>query len=222
MKKVLVTWASDWLWLGFAKLLIDDWIEVVNLSRRKPPIDIYHIETSIDNEESINKAVYEIQKQHSQFDALIHCVGAVSYNPVDQISFQDMAYDLNTNIVWMTTLTSLLIPLIQENEADIMIVWATLWFKAMSQQAWYTAWTWWKRWVARYFQLELKDTPCRVISFCPWGMVTKMHEKVTWMKADPKKFMPVEWIAKCMKQILELPKYMEVSEIVINRKVANI
>ncbi len=46
-----------------------------------------------------------------------------------------------------------------------------------------------------------------------------MHEKVTGKTInDPENWMRVEDIAICLAQTLELPKNMEISEIVVNRK----
>lgn len=222
MKKVLITGASDWLGLALAKLLIADWVEVVNISRRKPPIDIHHIQCELTDEESIKNVIEQITHNHSEFDAIVNNIWCVYYHPVESIPFNEMTKALQVNIASVASLTSWLIPMIKKNGSDVIIVSATLGFKAFIEQAAYTSWTRWKRWLARYFQLELKDTTSRVISFCPWAFQSRMHEKVTWKVWHSSQYMPVEWVALCMKQILELPKYMEVSEIVINRKVASI
>jgi NADP-dependent 3-hydroxy acid dehydrogenase YdfG len=60
-----------------------------------------------------------------------------------------------------------------------------------------------------------------VISFCVGGFNSDIAKKVTGQEiADPENWMNPEDIAKYMKQILDLPKSMEVSEVVINRKQA--
>ena len=221
MKKVIITWASDWLGLALAKILVADGIEVVNISRHKPSIDIWHIQAEFENSDDIKNAIVEIKKNHPLFDALINCIGMVKYHKLDAIDFDEISQSLEVNVSATAALTSGLIPLIKKNNADIMIVSSTLGFKSFLDQAAYTAWTRAKRWLAHYFRSELKNDSSRVISFCPWAMQTRLHEKVTWKKTDNSQYMPVEWVALCMKQILELPKYMEVSEIIINRKVSN-
>lgn len=218
MKKVIVTWASDWLGLALAKLLVADGVEVVNVSRRKPPIDIHNIQAEFSNSADIKNAILEIEKKHPEFDALVNCVWMVNFHTLDGINFDEITQALQVNVSATAALTSGLIPLIKKNNADIMIVSSTLGFKSYPDQAAYTAWTRAKRGLSHYFRSELKDNASRVISFCPWGMQTRFHEKVTWKKIDNSQYMPVEWVALCMKQLLELPKYMEVSEIVINRK----
>jgi NADP-dependent 3-hydroxy acid dehydrogenase YdfG len=61
-----------------------------------------------------------------------------------------------------------------------------------------------------------------VISFCPGGFKTKLFEKATGVDntQDGSQWMKAEEVARCLKQLLELPKSMEVSEIIINRKAA--
>lgn len=67
-------------------------------------------------------------------------------------------------------------------------------------------------------RLELKDTKCRVIGFNPGGFKSKIFEKGTGKKVDLSGYMEAADIAKLLVHILELPKNMEVSDIVINRK----
>ena len=79
------------------------------------------------------------------------------------------------------------------------------------------------KWAVRGFsanlQVELKDTRCRVVSFCPGGFASKTFEKATGHKNPDFIFsMKAKDLAIFIKQILDLPKNMEVSEVVINRK----
>jgi 3-oxoacyl-[acyl-carrier protein] reductase len=222
MKKVLITGASDWLWLALARLYQESGVEVINISRKPCPAWCETIPIEMSDGESIAAAIKAIKEKHGTFDALIHCVGAVHYHAADGIPFDDLTYGLQVNVAGMTALTSWMMDCIKQCDADIMIVSSTLGFKSYTDQAAYTAGARGKRWIAHYFQSELKDTPSRVISFCPGGMQTRFHEKITGKPVDNTQYMPVEWVALCMKQILDLPKYMEVSEIVINRKIASI
>jgi NAD(P)-dependent dehydrogenase (short-subunit alcohol dehydrogenase family) len=62
------------LGLALAKLLVADGVEVVNVSRRKPPIDIHNIQAEFSNSADIKNAILEIEKKHPEFDALVNCV----------------------------------------------------------------------------------------------------------------------------------------------------
>ncbi len=82
----------------------------------------------------------------------------------------------------------------------------------------YAASKWAERGYTKSLQEELADTRCRVISFCPGGIQTKMFEKYLGTDITKDSWMQPEDIAMFIKQILDLPKNMEVSEVVINRK----
>ena len=58
-----------------------------------------------------------------------------------------------------------------------------------------------------------------MISFCTGGFDSKIFEKATGVKNKDFLFsMRPEDVASFIKQILELPKNMEVSEVLLNRK----
>lgn len=222
MKKVLITWASDWLGLALAKLLVADGVEVVNISRRKPPIDITHIQCNFTCEEDVNLSIRLIGSSFSDFDTLIHCAWITQFHSDNEINYADMQKIFATNVIGISVLTSWLIDLIKRNGSDLLFTASTIGFKSVKEQAAYGSTKRAIRSMAKYFQDELKNATSRVVSFCPWGLQTNFYEKFETGRVDTSQYMPVEWVALCMKQILELPKYMEVSEIVINRKVASI
>jgi NADP-dependent 3-hydroxy acid dehydrogenase YdfG len=95
-------------------------------------------------------------------------------------------------------------------------------FKGYTDQAAYGVSKWAMRGFSVNLQIELKDTACRVISFCPGGFVSRFFAKATGVEnnLDPKEWMRAKDLALLMRSILYLPKNMEVSEIVINRKLA--
>ncbi len=92
--------------------------------------------------------------------------------------------------------------------------------KAYVDQAVYGASKWAVRGFTKNLQEEFKGKPNRVISFCPGGFKTKLFEKATGIDNTENggEWMKPEDLALLLKQILDLPKNMEVSEIVINRK----
>jgi NADP-dependent 3-hydroxy acid dehydrogenase YdfG len=95
---------------------------------------------------------------------------------------------------------------------------STVGLKAYPEQAAYGASKWAMRGFSQNLQVELKSTN-RVISFCVGGFKSDIAKKVTGKDLpDPENWMNPEDISIFMKQILDLPKSMEVSEIVINRK----
>ncbi len=99
-----------------------------------------------------------------------------------------------------------------------MNVGSTVGTKGYVDQSAYGTSKWAIRGTSKNLQIELKDTKCRVIQFNPGGMNTKFFEKYNGEKLDLKAYMNPKDIAEVMFYILNLPKQLEISEILINRK----
>lgn len=91
-------------------------------------------------------------------------------------------------------------------------------FKAYENQTAYTSSKWAIRGLTEALRVELKKNDCRVIGFYPGGLKSRFVEKATGVKADMNPYMNTKHIAQIMLNILNLPKDIEVSEIIINRK----
>jgi short-subunit dehydrogenase len=219
MKKVLITGASDGLGFEVAKKLIDKGVEVVSLSRRKPRYkDIGFIKTDLSKESSIRKAVDVIKRKHKDFDALINCAGIINIKELGKIDYGESERLLKINTLAPMILSSELIGLIRNNEADIINVGSTVGLKAYKDQAAYGVSKWGIRGLNEYLRLELKDTKSRVIGFMPGGFKSRFVQKYTKTDADLSAYMDPADLAKFLVQIFELPKTLEVSEVIINRK----
>ena len=218
MKRVIITWWSEGLWLELSKLFLEKWFEVVCLSRHKPAIDVVHIKTDLTDEKSIQHAVETLKTSFWEFTYLINCAGVLNIEALGEIKYQNMENLIKVNTLAPIILVSWLLDNIKKSEADIVNIWSTVWFKAYEKQCTYGASKWAVRGITENFQLELKDTKCRVIWFYPGWFQSKIFEKATWIKTDLSAFMDPKELAKFMIQILELPKNMEVSEVIIKRK----
>lgn len=218
MKRVIVTWVSEWLWYELAKIFLEKWVEVVWLSRTKPDIKINHIFVDFTKESDLEKAIVTIKDKYWEFDAIINCAWILSIEKIDKIKYEELDKVFKVNVFAPVLLVSKLTKLIKENESDIVNVSSTVWLKAYEDQCVYWASKWSIRWVTENFQTEFKWTKTRVIWFHPWGFKSRLFEKATWESADLSNFMEPKDIAKFMVTILELPKNMEVSHVVINRK----
>jgi NADP-dependent 3-hydroxy acid dehydrogenase YdfG len=107
---------------------------------------------------------------------------------------------------------------LRDNHTDIINVASTVGLKAYPDQAAYGSSKWAMRGFSQNLQVELGRTN-RVVSFCVGGFKSDIFKKVSGQDLpDPENWMDPSDIAKFMKQILDLPKIMEVTEIVINRK----
>lgn len=216
--KVIITGASDGLGYELAKLFLTDGHEVVNISRSKPDIKVEHISADFTDPESIKVAVNEIKKKHPDFNILVNNAGMIKTHSLDAIDYNEVQEVLQVNTIAPAVLTSGLIPLIKKNKADIVNIGSTIAFKAYPEQAAYVMSKWGMRGFTNYLQVELQGPDIRVIGFYPGGMATKFFEKNLGQEVKGKKYMNPKSMAEVIYQVIKLPKNMEVSEIIVNRK----
>jgi NAD(P)-dependent dehydrogenase (short-subunit alcohol dehydrogenase family) len=215
----VITGASDGLGLALAKLLVAKGESVMCLSRNDPKVDgIMHITCDLTNEAAINIAAAALIARPEPLQALVNCAGVSSRQPLASLTGAEAARIYTTNAIGPVLLTARLLDRIKKDGADVVNV-ATAGLKGNPDEAAYSSSKWALRGFTQNLQVEFKDTQCRAISFCPGGMSTAFFDKfdktlaphnATWMN-------PAE-VAKLLLAILELPKTIEVSEIVINRR----
>ena len=220
MKNILLTGASDGLGKEFAKLCISKNINIVALCRTKPEYECDFIKVDLTDEKSMLDACDLIKQKYKKFDALINCAGVPGIQKINEITYSCLDNLMKINSVAPMFLTSQLIDLIKENEADIINVGSTIGLKqGYEDQLAYTTSKWALRGTSYNLQLELKKYNCRVIQLNVGGMNTRMHEKFTGNKIEnPDEWMNPKDIADVMLYTLNLPKKVEISEITINRK----
>lgn len=217
---IVITGASDGLGHQLAKLYKEAGKTVVNISRSKCEYADYNILLSLREGTDIEKAAKAVIAIDEPLEALVNCAGVLSVQPLGKITEDEVKRVMSTNVKSAILLVSNLAERIKQDGTDIVNVASTVGLKGYVDQAVYGASKWAMRGFSNNLQIELKDTPCRVISFCPGGFKSKLFEKATgddnttsegeWMKPED--------VAMFMKQILDLPKNMEVSEVIINRK----
>ncbi len=219
---IVITGASDGLAKEIAGLYIKAGKRVIGLSRGKCDPGIERIETDLLSESSINDATKKINSDKEKIEALINCAGVFSIEKIASLTPKEVDRVLWTNVRAPMLLTSQLIKKIIKDGGDILNVASTVGLKGYPDQAAYGASKWGMRGFSANLQTELKDTKCRVISFCPGGFKSKLFLKATGKDntEDGSVWMKSEDVAAFVKQILDLPKNMEVTEVVLNRKVA--
>lgn len=217
----VITGASDGLGLAIAKLLASKGKRVVSLSRTRPqPEDIAWMPVDLLSEDSITKVVGQLLEDKEPIEALINCAAVTSYEDMDNLTPGELDRMLKTNVAAPMLLVSQLLNRLKHDGADVVNVGATIALKAgYTRQSVYSTTKWALRGFTQNLAEELKPTGCRVISFLLGGFNSRMHEKVTGQPiTDPDNWMRVEDVAACLVQVLELPRNMEVSEIIVNRK----
>lgn len=214
----VITGASDGLGLALAQLLVARGERVVSLSRSKPQAKgVDHIVCDLTNEGSIVAAAEAVVKRPEAIAAFINCAGVFSEQPIQAITGKELAAVFTTNVIGPEILVGQLIERLKKDSADIVNVSSTAGLKGNTSQAAYCASKWALRGFSQVLQAELAGHPCRVISFCPGGMQTELFTKAQAAKDNTNWMKPGD-VAAFMLQILALPKNMEISEVVINRK----
>jgi len=226
MKKVIITWASSWLGFELAKVFLENWYEVIWLSRNKPKLDISHIKTDLGDKESIDKTIESIKKDYSDFSCVICCAGIWYIEKLDNPNFDHIDEVFKINLVWQSYLLSSILREIKENNSDLVFIWATIGYRWDEFMPVYSMTKWWLRWMIENWRLELKNSLCRVIWVHSGWLNTESNiwenwrgtiiSKITWKKIWS--LLDVKAISNLIFSFTQLPKNMEVSEIIINRK----
>jgi NADP-dependent 3-hydroxy acid dehydrogenase YdfG len=217
---IVITGASDGLGFELAKLYKASGKKIINISRRECEYADTNLLHNLREGNEIIAAAKEIDAMDEPLDAIINCAGVLSVQPLGAITEDEIKRTMATNVKAPILLISSLIERIKKDGTDIVNVSSTVGTKAYVDQAVYGASKWAVRGFSANLQVELKDYPCRVISFCPGGFKTKLFEKATGVDNtnDGGEWMKPEDLASFMKQILDLPKNIEVSEVIVNRK----
>lgn len=217
VKMIVITGASDGVGLQLAKLYKESGETVVNISRRECEYAEHNIVLSLREGAEIQTAARQILELTEPIKALVNCIGTFSQEKFGDITEGEIKRLMSTNVKAPMLLTSELIGRIKNDEADVLNVISTAGTKGNPTHPVYAASKWAERGYTKALQAELKETRCRVVSFCPGGIQTGFFEK-TGDDVTDDSWMQPEDVAGLVKSILDLPKNMEVSEIVINRK----
>lgn len=217
---IVITGASDGLGYEIAKVYKAAGEIVVNVSRRNCDIADHNFLHDLKVADDITVAAQEIIALNEPLTALVNNAGVYSEEPIGKITEDEIKRVMATNVKSNILLTSELVEKIKSDAADVLCIISTAGTKGKAAHAVYAASKWAQRGYAKSLQDELKDSPSRVIIFCPGGIYTDFPDKTPTHgdNGDRSSWMKPGDLAMFIKQILDLPKNMEVSEVVINRK----
>lgn len=219
MKKAIITGASSGLGHEIALKLVEKGVKVVNLSRTKSKLDLVNIKTDLAEHQEVVKAVNKIKKEHQDLDLLILNAGVMHRHFVGETPLEEVDKDFSVNITSSIKLIDSLISLIKKNKGDIVVVGSTGSFHTYGGTSVYTTA---KHAVLGYIkslQVELKKEDVRVIGFHPGGFRSQLHLKAgSGLKQED--LMDPKYLAQLLMSILELPRSVQVSEVIIDRKKA--
>lgn len=217
---IVITGASDGLGKAVAELYKKSGKKVVNISMHKSEFADKNIVLDLREGANIIEAANQIKKIDEQIEAIINCVGVYNEQRFGEITEDEIKRLMASNLKAPMLFISELIDRIKKDQADVLNVLSTAATRGRKDNPLYSASKWAERGFSFSLQEELKDTSSRVINFCPGGIRTRFSEKALGVDQSQPNWMKPEDLAKFIKQILDLPKNIEVSEVVINRKEA--
>lgn len=218
---VIITGASDGLGSELARVLVGQGQRVISLSRQSAQNATSTITTDLTETASIEETAEQILADDEPITALVNCAGVLSFESLEGLSAQEVQRVFAVNVTGPMLLVSRLAERLRRDQSDIINVASTVGTKAYKDQAAYGSSKWAMRGFSQNLQVEFADSAVRVISFCVGGFRSNIAKKVTGQSLpDPENWMDPADVAVFMSNILALPKNMEVSEIIINRKKA--
>jgi NADP-dependent 3-hydroxy acid dehydrogenase YdfG len=208
MKKAIITGASSGLGKEIGNLLKSKNIDIVNISTSKSNFE--DIITDLGKENEIINAINVIKEKHSNFDLIILNAGIMPLANIGETNF-DVDKLFKINVTSSIKIVNDLLNLIKKNKADIVIIGSTASFKGYEEHSVYCSSKHAIEGFIKSLQVELKDI--RIIGFHPGGFNSNLRKGII-----KEGYMDPKYLAKILINILELPKNIEVSEIILNRK----
>lgn len=214
---IVITGASSGIGKELAKLYQEDGKKVINVSRHKSEFADINILKDLQEGSDIQAAAQAVKDIDEPIEAVINCVGVYTQQEFGKITEDEIKRLMASNVKAPMLFISELLERIKKDSADVLNVVSKAGTQGSSHNPLYATSKWAERGFTLSLQEALKDTQSRVISFCPGGIKTDLFEKAgADVNAD--NWMDPAAIAAFIKQILELPKNMEVSEVLISRK----
>lgn len=221
MKNILITWASTGLWLSLKHQYESQWYIVYNLSRSNN-----EFVCDLNDEISIKSCAKSIKTKLNTIDIIINCTGGWEIRSIDNVDRSTANQEWQINTLGHALLISELRDMIKTNGTDIVTIGATIWYKANEYMPIYSVAKRWLRWLVDNWRAALKWTSSRVILISPWWLDTESNigpdGRETIISQQTNKplatMIPTKELAEYVYHTTSLPKSMEVSEIIINRK----
>lgn len=199
---IVITGASDGLGLQIAKLYKEAGKKVVNISRRECEYADKNIVLSLREGKEIDEASKRVLDIDEPIEAIVNSIGVFSRESFGEITEDEIKRLISTNLKAPMLLVSNLIERVKKDEADILNVLSTAGIIGKKNEPVYSASKWAARGYTKSLQEELKDTPSRVISFCPGGMRTNFSEKTLGFNASEEDWMDPAEVASLLNKFL--------------------
>ncbi|MFH1134260.1 MAG: SDR family oxidoreductase [Nanoarchaeota archaeon] len=213
MKKVLIIGGSGGLGRAIIKRLKHR-ANTVNVSREASGAD-RDIRVDLRKRGDVLRALGQLKK--FDFDTIICCSGILHWHKTGTIPSDEIDADFAVNVTGPLKLIDGLVPQLRKNHGDLLIVGSTSSFVCYPDSAVYQAAKHGMLGYIKSLQAELKKEDVRVIGFYPGGFDSGFHDKAKSpiLKKD---LMRTDDVADLLLHVLSLPRSMQVSEMIIDRK----
>lgn len=212
MKKIIITGASSGLGRRIADYFLEKKYEVVNLSRTKAE-GCTNIIVDLKNDSNIESACEIIKHSHNEFQYMFFNAGTMPQANLGKIAFNiDDVFKINVSSI--IKILNYLNSEVLNNEADIIITGSTSAYKHFEGDIVYSATKFAVRGLIQSLQSEYKYSKTRIFGFHPGAFNSNLRGKGEYFE----NFMDPKDLATLLSSIINLPKNIEVSEIIVNRK----
>lgn len=215
---IIITGASSGLGTNIAKIYQESGKKVINISRTASEFADINICVSLAEEKGILSAVNQILEMDEKIEVLINAAGIWSAQDLNVLDYEEVKKVMAINSDGLMFFTAKISDKIRRDEADILNIVSYAGTVGNKNFALYSASKWAQRGFTKSLQDEFMDSKTRVTSFCPGGMNTQLFKKSGNNELDTSAWMQPEDVARFIKNILDLPKAIEVKEIVLQKK----
>lgn len=202
---IVITGGTGALGRELVKLFKQDGKTVVSISRHENRQADYNLLHNLREGDEIIAAAHKVSELEEPLEAIINAAGIYHAMPLGQITEEEIKQNMATHVKAPMLLVSSLIERIKNDGTDIVNVSSITAIHHSGGAPAYSASKSALRGFTADLQVALKQFPSRVIGFYP----SAFDESSPTSPRD---------VAELLKQLLELPKSMEVAEIIINVK----
>lgn len=206
---IVITGGTGRLGRELVKLFKADDKVVASIARHNNPDADHNFLCDLSAGGEIAAAVKKIESSGEPLEAIINAAGFYNSAPLGKISETEIDLNMAIHAKAPMLLESGLIDRIKKDGTDIVNISSIAAINASTGAPAYSASKWALRGFSGDLCLALKNHPSRVVTLCPaaFGLPEEDGDQ-----------MNVQDIAKLIKQLLDLPKNMEVTEVIINQK----
>ncbi len=217
---IIITGASDGLGAALVAVAKKVGEKTTNISRHMSDSADENIIADLSDVRQVKEAAAKI-RSISFPKALVLNAGVFSLLNLQDVDESEYERVMNVNLRAPVLLVAELFDWIVSNSVDVIFINSIAGLRSFKQQVVYDISKWGLRGLTEDLRLELANTPCRVIGVYPGMLNTNIAAKLPngSLPKSSKPTIPPHELATMILQAIMQPKSMQVSDLVIDRKV---